>query len=319
MSDLKDVARYESIENPRDYRRGVRTLVASALLGTSLLVACAGPVPPRDHPKSIPVSAFVHGEDDENVDVVGVEAFVLPESDTNVRNLPIDGMPVSAEVSAQIENSLQFLTYEITSFPQERHEEVKNESRDVFVYVMHRMGTPLKASTHVVYAYAANGGLADTGNRVIYNNHNDWSIYTALYFSAHELAHQLSHDRYGDAHLSAEVPLSEGLATYGAGELWMRGHKSFKDLVNSFRANGTFMPLTTRVHNDRGEFLPYESNTMYPIYASFVEFIIEEYGWEKFDALYVTGQSWYFTSDYESVFGKTYEQIVKEWELWLDE
>jgi hypothetical protein len=40
---------------------------------------------------------------------------------------------------------------------------------------------------------------------------------------AHELVHQLAHDRYGDAHLQADMILLEGLATWGAGDYWLSG------------------------------------------------------------------------------------------------
>src|SRR5689334_13026687 len=45
----------------------------------------------------------------------------------------------------------------------------------------------------------------------------------AVAIMAHEFVHQLEQDRYGPAHLNADLILSEGMATWGAGEYWLGG------------------------------------------------------------------------------------------------
>ena len=57
--------------------------------------------------------------------------------------------------------------------------------------------------------------------------------------------HQLQQDRYGSQHLSADLILSEGMATWGAGVYWLGEHPDFRRYVRAQRTNGISYPLAT--------------------------------------------------------------------------
>jgi hypothetical protein len=135
----------------------------------------------------------------------------------------------------------------------------------------------------------------------------------AVNIMAHEFVHQLAHDRYGDRHLFADMILLEGVATWGAGEYWLGGYPNYRSFVRELGQNGGLLPLATsyigRPVNDM--------NTLYYQWASFVEFLIETYGREAFDVVYVTGSSDPGSSDYVGVYGKPLDILEQEWNVWL--
>jgi hypothetical protein len=136
----------------------------------------------------------------------------------------------------------------------------------------------------------------------------------AVTIMAHEFVHQLEQDRYGPAHLSADVMLSEGLATWGAGDYWLSGQPDFRSFVRAQRSGGLFFPLAT-AYNGRGIAA---MNALYYEWASFVDFLIGTYGRAKFDQLYVSGHSAPGSADYAGVYGKGLDVLEREWQAWLD-
>lgn len=131
----------------------------------------------------------------------------------------------------------------------------------------------------------------------------------AVNIMAHEFVHQLAHDRYGDRHLSADMILLEGVATWGAGKYWLGDQQSFADFVRPWISGGSALPLATS-YVGRGIS---DMNTLYYQWASFVEFLIQVYGRDKFDQLYATGSSNPGSADYAGVYGKTLDQLEAEW------
>jgi hypothetical protein len=136
----------------------------------------------------------------------------------------------------------------------------------------------------------------------------------AVAIMAHEFVHQLEQDRYGAAHLSADLILSEGTATWGAGEYWLGGKPDFRTYVREQRSGGLFYPLATH-YNGLGVAA---MNGLYYEWASFVDFLIGTYGRDKFDRLYVTGHSAPGSADYAGVYGKGLDELEREWQVWLD-
>jgi hypothetical protein len=137
----------------------------------------------------------------------------------------------------------------------------------------------------------------------------------AIAILAHELVHQLEQDRYGPAHLNADLILSEGMATWGAGEYWLGGQPDFRTYVREQRKGGLFYPLAT---NYSGLGIA-AMNALYYQWASFVDFLISTYGREKFDRLYVSGHGAPGSADYTGVYGKGLEVLEREWQTWLDQ
>jgi hypothetical protein len=58
-------------------------------------------------------------------------------------------------------------------------------------------------------------------------------------------------------------------------------------------------------------------NRLYYQWASFVEFLLETYGRERFDALYISGAQAPGSADYAGVYGKDLPTLEREWLAWL--
>lgn len=135
----------------------------------------------------------------------------------------------------------------------------------------------------------------------------------AVSILAHEFVHQLCHDRYGDRHLSADLLLAEGVATWGAGPYWLGDAPHFRAFVRPWLESGAALPLgesyVGRPISDM--------NKLYYQWASFVEFLIERDGREAFDRLYLTGQNAPASADYLGVYGRRFDELEAEWRTWV--
>jgi hypothetical protein len=135
----------------------------------------------------------------------------------------------------------------------------------------------------------------------------------AISIAAHEFVHQLCHDRYGAAHLSADLVLMEGVATWGAGAYWLGEAPNFRAFVRPWLMQGQELPLgisyVGRPISDM--------NKLYYQWASFVEFLIERDGRERFDALYISGTSAPGSADYLGVYGRDFAALEAEWRAWV--
>ena len=127
--------------------------------------------------------------------------------------------------------------------------------------------------------------------------------------AAHEFVHQLEQDRYGPPHLAADLILSEGFATWGAGRYWLGGKQDFAAFAREYRDSGAALPLDTH----------YASvglggmNVLYYQWASFVDYLIATYGRERFDALYVSGGGDPGGAAYSAVTGRSFAELEAEW------
>lgn len=137
----------------------------------------------------------------------------------------------------------------------------------------------------------------------------------AVNILAHEVVHQLAHDRYGEAHMQADLILSEGLATWGAGRYWLGGAPSFHDFVaDNYRGN--LLPLDT---DSRGASTT-TMNQLYYQWASFVEWIRATHGIAAFDNLYGGGVGRQpGTAPYGDVLGVNLHDAEAAWQAWLDQ
>jgi hypothetical protein len=202
-------------------------------------------------------------------------------------------------------------------YPSERGE-LSAELERTLAYVSARFGAAL--SSPVTVALIADSGCALSG--IAYTDVRVVQVHTcqdiarprAVAILAHEFVHQLQQDRYGERHLSADLILSEGMATWGAGEYWLAGQPDFRSYVRAQRAAGTLYPLATHY---RGLGID-AMNALYYQWASFVEYLDLTYGREKLDQLYVTGAGDPGSADYAGVYGKGLDALEREWLAWLD-
>lgn len=135
----------------------------------------------------------------------------------------------------------------------------------------------------------------------------------AIGIMAHELAHQLQFEQYEAAHLNADLLLTEGMATWAAGKYWVGEHADFRSYVNASSASEPLVPLSTPV--GREDYV--KMNKLYYQWASFVEFLIETYGRDKFDQLYVTGNLTVGSAAYTQVYGKDLQELERDWRFWI--
>jgi hypothetical protein len=199
----------------------------------------------------------------------------------------------------------------------EEQERLASDLDRALSYVVSRFGTG--PSAPIIASIAADPGCGIHG--IAYTDVRTTQVFSCqgiprsrvVNIMAHEFVHQLAHDRYGDRHLSADMILLEGVATWGAGSYWLSGQPNYRSFVHEMANSGALLPLATSyVGRSIGDM-----NTLYYQWASFVEFLIENYGRERFDALYITGSSAPGSADFYGVYGKSLPQLEQEWQLWI--
>lgn len=136
----------------------------------------------------------------------------------------------------------------------------------------------------------------------------------AVRVAVHELGHQLESDRYGqEAQRRADTILHEGLATWLAGEDWLERAGSA-----SWRARGRDLLEAGRLLPIRRDPAGARANDAYEGWASFVDYLIGAYGWERFDQLYRSGDGRYpGSADYRGVYGRSLDELAAEWRGWF--
>jgi hypothetical protein len=202
----------------------------------------------------------------------------------------------------------------------DQREQLFNETATAWSYVVSRWGQkaakPFKAAFSTDSACGLHGiaHTTDGDGRTVQSYTCD-SIgrSRAIVIMAHEFVHQLEQDRYGAAHLHSDTILAEGAATWAAGKYWLGDTQDFRTYVRNQRRSGVFYPLVTD-YNGLGIGA---MNALYYEWASFCEYLIGEYGREKFDKVYVLGASGIGTADYMVVYGKDLNALSAEWEAWI--
>lgn len=138
----------------------------------------------------------------------------------------------------------------------------------------------------------------------------------AVNILAHEFVHQLAHDYYGDAHLQADLMLSEGFATWGAGQYWLGNQADFRRFV-ARNYGGGLLPLQTYYNNSPA---PDAMNRLYYEWAAFVEWTLVTHGRDAFDQLYRNGNARTIGSaPYREVLGADMGDVEIQWQAWLKE
>lgn len=136
---------------------------------------------------------------------------------------------------------------------------------------------------------------------------------------AHEVGHILHHRRFEPEPITPDSDLgivSEGLATWAAGEYWTspKSLSSFQSAVRDYLYEGLFLPLdwptdpraTSLLSANRDECLR-QRDIVYTERAAFVEYLIEQHGQEKLSAL-LDG-----SRDFFDVFGESLDALESRW------
>ena len=135
----------------------------------------------------------------------------------------------------------------------------------------------------------------------------------AVTIAMHEIGHHLEAQRYGDAaQRRADTVLHEGLATWIASIRWLdqAGASSWRQRGRQLRDAGIPLRLLTAERSG--------PDNAYELWASFVDYLAREYGWEQLDALYASGRGRApGSSNYQKVLGKSLDELADEWRAWI--
>ena len=236
-----------------------------------------------------------------------------------VTPLPAAQAAVIQSSTADLRTAQLDVTFEIDAYQNER-EQLGQELQTALAYVQQRTHMQLLDRIHIIVTQDATcgfHGITYSDVRIIY-------IYTCatiprqriVNLAAHEYVHQLAHDTYGPAHLQADLILSEGLATWGAGEYWLSGYPSFQAFLQAYQQQHALLDLATHYREVQSIT---EMNTLYYQWASFVEFLIQTYGREQFDQLYQQGQAQApGSAPYQAIYGQDLALLQATWQAWLN-
>lgn len=137
----------------------------------------------------------------------------------------------------------------------------------------------------------------------------------AVTIAMHEMGHHLEAQRYGEqAQRRADTILHEGLATWIASIRWLDQCQAdtWRQRARQLRASGVPLRLLTAERSG--------ADSAYEQWASFVDYLTRQYGWEKFDALYSSGRGRApGSADYQRVLGKSLDELSDDWRAWVGE
>jgi hypothetical protein len=205
-----------------------------------------------------------------------------------------------------------------TLTPTEAIPEWEEEVSEIASYVVGNFGTYPKSKFKVSFVPPEGNNGCSTGLAKTEPEERHLTIWTcdrkaAMHIAAHEIVHQLEEDRYGPVHrTSFDLILAEGAATWAAGKHWLNDESDWRTYVQNQKRAGTFLPLAM---DHKGVIAT--MNAIYPEWASLVEYLIGKYGREKFDQVYVRGNSGIGSADYKSVYGKDFATLEAEWISWI--
>jgi hypothetical protein len=146
---------------------------------------------------------------------------------------------------------------------------------------------------------------------------------------AHELGHVLTQRNNEQRWMPAEAGHSEGMATWAAGRYWhaWQGTTSFSDSVRAHFEQSKYLSL--REHYDlepaySGGDCLVSRDILYTEWASFIEFLLYEYGYERLEVLFRSPKwEWVETdeervlyvtlADYQGVYGLELNQLEAHW------
>ena len=135
----------------------------------------------------------------------------------------------------------------------------------------------------------------------------------AVTVAMHEMGHHLEAQRYGEAaQRRADTILHEGLATWIASIRWLDQCDATSWRQRGRQLRDTGIPLRLPTAERSG------ADNAYELWASFVDYLVRQYGWKKFNVLYASsGGRAPGSSDYERVLGKSLAELSDDWRAWL--
>ncbi len=206
----------------------------------------------------------------------------------------------------------------------------QKESEQVYVYVGKRLNATGNEKVIVAFAPPNSGNCAPRGitfheqrpTIVVFADQNT-SKEQILSVLAHELGHVFIHQKYKNL---SDVALNEGMATWAAGNYWKdwKGF-DFNSGVTAFVKDKTYLPLSQnfnmgKAYNDNSPDCIINRDLLLTELASFLDYLIQNYGSEKLSALFdipqselMNNQRIVYPPNFKDVYGLEFNQLEYEW------
>jgi len=244
------------------------------------------------------------------------------------RNQSID--PSQIKRGQQEAENTHFELYSENNFLPVNIQWWQQESEQVYNYVSSRLNAIINEKVIVTFLPPQSGYCAPRGTTlheqqpiiIVFANQttSDEQILATL---AHELGHVFLHQEYPNL---SDVALTEGMATWAAGEYW-RDWKGadFNSGVRTFISNGTYLPLYPnydlgKAYDNKSPDCIAHRDILLTEFASFLDFLLQNYGAEKLSALFdirqpelVNNQRVAYPPNYRDVYGLEFNQLEYEW------
>jgi hypothetical protein len=145
---------------------------------------------------------------------------------------------------------------------------------------------------------------------------------------AHETGHAISSEGFPEG-MPGDLALAEGLATWSSEKYWMNwmNAPSLDSMVSGYLQHGAYESI--RENFDLHGIYPWQNagkdclarrDKVYSEWASFLGYLIQNYGWDKAhrlfrlpEAQHSSGKIFSFPPDYEGIYGKSLNQLEEDW------
>lgn len=206
----------------------------------------------------------------------------------------------------------------------------QEESQKVYEYVSERLDTAIREKVIVVFIPPQSRNCKPRGATfhedqpiIMIFADQDTSKAQILAVLAHELGHVFIHHKYPGL---SDISLDEGLATWAAGDYWKEWKgENFDSDVKTFVTSGTYLPLSENYYLEKA----YDENStdctmhrdiLLTEMASFLDFLIQEYGMESLSSLIETlpsesidSQRTIYPLHFKDIYGLEFNQLEYEW------
>jgi len=245
------------------------------------------------------------------------------------RNQSVDPSQITTDGQRQAENEY-FDLYSENGYLPVDVQWWQKESKQVYEYVSQRLGATVSEKVIVTFVPPNSGNCAPRGTTfheqqpvIVIFADKDTSKEQILAVLAHELGHVFIHQKYENL---SDVALNEGMATWAAGDYW-KGWKGvdFNSGVVGFVNDKTYLPLfqnfdMSKAYDDNSPDCIIHRDVLLTELASFLDYLIQNYGSEKLAALFdvpqpelTNNQRIIYPPNFKDVYDLEFNQLEYEW------